>query len=155
MTEEKLCPACGQPQGTGTLLDFAPEPPLEGFPPDIWREFAERYRCPPCADALPDYVATRSDDEVIEEKALSAEAWKQTLGLSVKQVERIAVLIAALYSRGYELPGPVLAEALDDMGLVLAPGSLRRSIEVADEHDMTHEELRQRDITDNPRWPAG
>lgn len=65
------CTSCGRPLGTGTLLDFAPEPPTTGpyssgamqeweaiVPPrgpagiarGLWAEFAARYRCPYCAE---------------------------------------------------------------------------------------------------------
>jgi hypothetical protein len=50
------CPLCGQPRGTGTLLDVAPDPPVprEGSLASVaierwqWEEFAGQYRCPDC-----------------------------------------------------------------------------------------------------------
>jgi predicted RNA-binding Zn-ribbon protein involved in translation (DUF1610 family) len=49
------CVACGQPLGTGTLLDFLPDiPPAAakvGMTESLWREFAARYRCPMCAES--------------------------------------------------------------------------------------------------------
>jgi hypothetical protein len=49
------CVACGQPPGTGTLLDFLPDiPPAAakvGMTKSVWRDFAARYRCPMCAES--------------------------------------------------------------------------------------------------------
>lgn len=51
------CEQCGQPLGFGTLLDSTPEAPLTPFgariPEGQWREFAVKYRCPACAEAVP------------------------------------------------------------------------------------------------------
>jgi hypothetical protein len=44
---------CGKPRGTGTLLDAKPKPPAPVVPQEMWAAFAERYRCPACADAEP------------------------------------------------------------------------------------------------------
>lgn len=49
---EPLCAACGKPAGTGTLLDFSPDPPRRaqemGVLREVWERFARRYRCPMC-----------------------------------------------------------------------------------------------------------
>ena len=69
------CTSCGRPLGTGTLADHSPTmpkgerlmggevvtvPELEAndwfllASPEAWPEFAARYRCPACAQAVPD-----------------------------------------------------------------------------------------------------
>ena len=50
------CFGCGRPTGTGTLLDYSPEPPAgapEGTSADAWARFALRYRCPVCSATCP------------------------------------------------------------------------------------------------------
>lgn len=48
------CPACGQVKGTGSLYAFQREPPADvDLIPAAWRDFASRYRCPACAEAVP------------------------------------------------------------------------------------------------------
>lgn len=68
----ELCRRCGKPLGSGTLLDFSPEPPAVNtslfnlyaakvgcghdsftMSAERWAEFAGRYRCPVCAEAVP------------------------------------------------------------------------------------------------------
>lgn len=44
------CAACGQPLGTGTLLDFMPTPPADALLSfRDWPRYAARCRCPTCA----------------------------------------------------------------------------------------------------------
>ena len=58
---DALCIACGQPEGTGTLLDFQPVIPPAGVEKGLkqsdWDAFASRFKCPLCAGNLtPDDV---------------------------------------------------------------------------------------------------
>ena len=64
MNETSNCIACGKPLGTGTLLDFQPEPPPAtvaiGMTQPAWQAFARRYLCPICgafkqADSPPSF----------------------------------------------------------------------------------------------------
>ena len=52
LSGEEKCVACGQPVGTGTLLDFQPNVPEGGIEVGCslatWQAFAVRYKCPVC-----------------------------------------------------------------------------------------------------------